>query len=66
MSRTWNTRIEQDVHLPLESYSPWSPCIINYGLKSRNEMRDHSIYILYSLSSKYVKELYVSQVLGQS
>ena len=28
------------------------PCIINYGPKSRNEMRDQSIYILYSLSSQ--------------
>ena len=24
MSRTWNTRIEQNIHLPLKSYSPWS------------------------------------------
>ena len=22
--RTWNTRIEQNIHLPLKSYSPWS------------------------------------------
>ena len=42
----------QHFNLPLESYSPWSPCTINYGLKLRNEMCDHSIYILYSLSSK--------------
>ena len=25
MSRTWNTRIEQNIHLPPKSYSPWSP-----------------------------------------
>ena len=25
MSRTWDTRIEQNIHLPLKSYSPWSP-----------------------------------------
>ena len=24
MSRTWNTRIEQNIHLPLKSYSLWS------------------------------------------
>ena len=52
MSRGRNSRIEQNLNLPLESYSPWSLCIINHGLKLRNEMRDHSIYILYSLSSK--------------
>ena len=23
-SRTWNTRIEQNIYLPLKSYSPWS------------------------------------------
>ena len=34
------------------------PCIINDWLKSRNEMRDHSNYILYSLSSKRLTELY--------
>ena len=44
--------MKQDVNLPLESYSPRSPCTINYGLKSRNEMHDHSIYILHSLGSK--------------
>ena len=52
LSRKWNSRIEENLYLPLESYSPWSPWIINYGLKSRNEMRYYSIYILYSLSSK--------------
>ena len=25
MSRTWNTRIEQNIYLPPKSYSPWSP-----------------------------------------
>ena len=24
MSRTWNTRIEQNIHFPPKSYSPWS------------------------------------------
>ena len=24
MSRTWNTRLEQNIHFPLKSYSPWS------------------------------------------
>ena len=52
MSRKWNSRSVQHFNLPLESYSPWSPCTTNYGLKLRNEMCDHSIYILYSLSSK--------------
>ena len=52
MSRKWNSRSVQNFNLPLESYSPRSPCIINYSLKLRNEMCDHSIYILYSLSSK--------------
>jgi len=51
MSRKWNSRIEQNLNLPLESYSAWLPCIINRGLKSRNELRDHSIYILYFRSS---------------
>ena len=46
---------EQKLNLPLESYSPWSSLIINDSLKSRNEMCDHSIYILYSLSSKDVQ-----------
>ena len=32
---------------PLEAYSPQSPCIINHGLKSQNEMRDHSIFIIF-------------------
>ena len=49
LSRKWNSRIEQNLYLPLESYSPWSAWIINYGLESRNEMRYYSIY---SLSSK--------------
>ena len=31
-------RSEQNLNLPLQSYSPWSPCIINYGVKSRNDM----------------------------
>ena len=31
---------EQNLNLPLESYSPWSPCIID----PRNEMCDHSSY----------------------
>ena len=46
MSRKRNSRNEQNFNLPLESYSPWSPCIIKYGLKLRNEMFDHSIYIV--------------------
>ena len=25
MSLTWNTRIEQNIHFPPKSYSPWSP-----------------------------------------
>ena len=41
MSRKWNSRSEQNLNLSLKSYSPLSPSIINYGLKSRNEMRDH-------------------------
>ena len=55
MSKTSEMTIRhviENLNLPQESYSPWSSCIINYGLKSRNKMRDHSIYILYSLSSK--------------
>ena len=52
MSRKWNSRSAQNFNLPLESYSPWSPCIINYSLKLRNEMCNHFIYILYTLSSK--------------
>ena len=55
MSRKWNSRSEQNLNLPLEAYSPQTPCIINHGLKSRNEMRDHSIYILYSRNNKYVQ-----------
>ena len=47
-----NSRSEENLNFPLQSYSPRSPCIINYCLKSRNEMCDHSIYILYSHSSK--------------
>jgi len=46
------SRSEQNLNLPLESHSPWSPCRINHGLKSRNEIRDHSIYIFYSRSSE--------------
>ena len=38
------SRSEQKLNLPLESYSPWSPCRINHGLKSRNEIRDHTFY----------------------
>ena len=52
MSRKRNSRSEQNFNPPLESYSPWSSCRINSGLKSRSEICDHSIYILYSLSSK--------------
>ena len=40
MSRKWNSRSEQNLNLPLQSYSPLSPSIINNGLKPRNEMRD--------------------------
>ena len=42
---------------PLESYSPWSPFIIDQGrLRPRNEMRDHSSYTPAVL--KTCKELY--------
>ena len=47
---------EQNLSLSLEYYSLWSPCIINYGRKSRNEMCEHSVYcilnFLYSRSGK--------------
>ena len=52
MSRKRNARMEQDLNLTLESHSPWFPYTINLGPKSRNELRDHSIYILYFVSSK--------------
>ena len=32
MSRTWNTRIEQNIHFPLKSYSPWSLVSSTIGL----------------------------------
>ena len=47
--------VKKNLNLPQQSYSPRSPCIINYGLRSLNEMCDHSIYILYSRSSKDVE-----------
>ena len=52
ISRKWNSRSEHNLNLHLESYFPRSPCIINHRSKSRNEIRDHSFYILYSRSSK--------------
>ena len=32
MSRTRNTRIEQNIHFPLKSYSPWSLVSSTNGL----------------------------------
>ena len=53
------SRSDQNLFLPLQTYSARSPCIINYGLKSRKEMCDHSVYILYSRISEDLQELYV-------
>ena len=41
MSRAWNTRIEQNLYLPPEFYSPRSPCIINHGLLSLSCLKRH-------------------------
>ena len=55
MSRKLNSRSEQNLNLPLEPYSPRSPCMINLVLKSRNEMRHHSIYICCGASERQHK-----------
>ena len=52
MSRTRNTRIEQNIHFPPKILLSLVPCIINHWLKSRNEMQDHAKCI------KRLKELY--------
>ena len=49
MSRTWNTRIEQNLHLPLKACSPWS---LVQSTISRSEMREHANYSLYYRRSK--------------
>ena len=34
ISRTWNTRIEQNLHLPLEFNTAWLPCLSITGLET--------------------------------
>ena len=61
MSRAWKTRIEQNqnFHLHLESYSPWSHCIINHGLKSRKYKCTIILFTFYTpLVVKTYTELY--------
>ena len=55
MSRTRNTRIERNLHLPMKSYSPWSHVLSTI---SRNEMREHANYIFYYLIGKRAGALY--------
>ena len=44
MSRTWNTRIEQNIHLPPKSYSPWSLLSSTFGLS--HEMKCEIMLII--------------------
>ena len=52
-----NSRSEENLNLPLQSYSPRSPCIINYCRKSRNECA--IIVSIFYTPPVVKKELYV-------
>ena len=58
MSRTRNTKIERNLHLPLKSYSPWSHAYNVYNQPSHEMKCDSTLIILYSLGSKRLKKLY--------
>ena len=53
MSRTWNTRIEQNIHLPLKSYSPWSLVSSTFGLS--HEMKCERVSITMAKKNSHIR-----------
>ena len=50
-SRTWNTRIKQNIHFPLKSYSPWS--LVSSTIKLNTKLPPHCPLMLRGLGYKF-------------
>ena len=51
MSRTWNTRIEQNIHFPPKSYSPWS--LVSSTIKLNTKLPPHCPLMLGGLGYRF-------------
>ena len=61
MSHTRNTRIEQNIHFPLKSYSPWSLVSSTIGLS--HEMKCEIMHIMYILKELYKMKYQVTKII---